>query len=252
MVSSSVANGSSAVDPDSSLADRARGPSPRVKFCGLVDPADVDAAVALGADALGFVLWPGSPRAVSMEAAGQLRRRVPSSVLAVGLFVNASAGEVAAAIEHIGLDVAQFHGDETPEDCEHSSIPWWRAVSMREAADLPRALARFPRAQALVLDAFCEQYGGSGKTFNWQWLLDEPVESGAGSPLRVLSGGLNPANVRHAIELVRPDWVDVSTGIQVDGVPRRKSLARMEEFMAEVRAAQCAVLSAPKPRSANT
>lgn len=213
----------------------------RVKFCGLVESADVDRAVGLGVDAIGFVLWPRSPRALTVEQASALRRQLPSWVLAVGLVVNASPHEVADAVRGIGLDVVQFHGDEEPRDCALSPIPWWRAVRMRSADDLTRALAEYPHAEALVLDAFSDAYGGSGHSFDWNWVgAGAALVANGSMPVRILSGGLNAGNVRDAIVKVRPDWVDVSSGIQVEGAPRLKSESRMQDFMSQVRAADCA------------
>ena len=213
----------------------------RVKFCGLVESADLDCAVRLGVDAIGFVLWPRSPRALTVEQAAALRRRLPSWVLAVGLVVNARPVEIADAVSGIGLDVVQFHGDETPQECGLSPIAWWRAVRMRSANDLAQALGHYPQAEALVLDAFSDAYGGSGHSFDWNWVRGDPESAAKGSgPARILSGGLHGGNVREAIDKVRPDWVDVSSGIQVEGAPRRKSESRMQDFMSQVRAADCA------------
>jgi phosphoribosylanthranilate isomerase len=237
----------------------------RVKFCGLVESADVDCAVRLGVDAVGFVLWPRSPRVLTVEQAAALRRQLPSWVLAVGLVVNASPPEVADAVSGIGLDVVQFHGDETPQECGLSPIPWWRAVRMRSATDLAHAIEQYPQAEALVLDAFSDAYGGSGHSFDWNWVVagvgasagasagvgadgamsaGQPVAKGC-SPARILSGGLHSGNVRDAIVKVRPDWVDVSSGIQVEGAPRLKSESRMQDFMSQVltadSGADCAV-----------
>lgn len=213
----------------------------RVKFCGLVESADLDCAVRLGVDAVGFVLWPRSPRAVTVEHAAALRRQLPSWVLAVGLVVNARPLEVADAVNAIGLDVVQFHGDETPQDCALSPIPWWRAVRMRSADDLTQSLSLYSEAEALVLDAFTDAYGGSGHSFDWNWVGTDTAPVGHGSgPARILSGGLHRGNVREAITQVRPQWVDVSSGIQVEGSPRLKSELRMEDFMSQVRLADCA------------
>ena len=228
----------------------------RVKFCGLVESADVDCAVRLGVDAVGFVLWPRSPRALTVEQAAALRRQLPSWVLAVGLMVNARPVEVADAVSSIGLDVVQFHGDETPQECGLSPIPWWRAVRMRSATDLAHALDQYPQAEALVLDAFSDAYGGSGHSFDWNWVVagagagagagangsvsaGKPAVKGCGAA-RILSGGLHSGNVREAIVKVRPEWVDVSSGIQVEGAPRLKSESRMQDFMSQVLTADCA------------
>ena len=202
----------------------------RVKFCGLVRPGDVDFAVALGVDAIGLVFYPRSPRFVDPEAAAALRRRLPSYVCAVGLFVNEHPERVSELTRTVGLDVVQFHGDEAPDDCATATsgnVPYWRAVRMRGPSDLLESLDRFKAAEAMLLDAFSEGYGGSGKRFEWSWIpteRDRPV---------ILSGGLDPANVKDAILRVRPTAVDVSSGIQ-GADPRTKDASLMEAFMAAV------------------
>jgi len=211
----------------------------RVKFCGLVDSRDVDAAVQLGADAVGFVLWHGSSRALTLTEAASLRRRLPSWVMAVGLVVNAGQTAVEQAVQSVGLDVVQFHGDETPSECAACPLPWWRAVRMRSQSDLLHCCALYQGADAYVLDAFSDGYGGSGQTFDWSWAC------GAIDSPRVLCGGLNPANVTAAIATVRPQWVDVSSGIQMVGQPRRKDPALMAQFMAQVLIADTQTLTAP-------
>ena len=208
----------------------------RVKFCGLVREADVDRAVAIGVDAIGLVFYPRSPRFVDPERAVALRRRLPSYVCAVGLVVNEAPERVRELVRTVGLDVVQFHGDETPEDCAaatHGEVPWWRAVRMRGPADLVESAQRFGASEALLLDAFSEGYGGSGTRFEWSWIparRDHPV---------ILSGGLAPDNVKDAIMRVRPMAVDVSSGIQ-GADPRIKDASRMEAFMAAVIAADAA------------
>lgn len=204
----------------------------RIKFCGLVRPGDVDDAVALGADAVGFVFYPKSPRALTGPQARALRARLPSFVSAVGLFVNAGADEVAATARTAGLDVVQLHGDETPVQCVQAAasaggLPWWKAIRMRPETDLLSSAASFQAAECLVLDAFSDAYGGSGKTFDWSWIP-------ASLPSRiVLSGGLDAGSVGEAIARVRPFAVDVSSGIQGSD-PRTKDRARMERFVAAV------------------
>lgn len=205
----------------------------RIKFCGLVRPGDVDTAVALGVDAIGFVFYPRSSRHLTSEAAALLRRRLPSYVCAVGLFVNEAPERVREVSRAVGLDVIQFHGDETPETCALSAgpaLPWWRAVRMRGPSDLLESTDRFGQAEAMLLDAYSDGYGGSGKGFDWSWIparRDKPV---------ILSGGLGPATVREAISIVRPMAVDVSSGIQ-GADPRTKDATLMEAFVAEVIAA---------------
>jgi phosphoribosylanthranilate isomerase len=203
----------------------------RIKFCGLVRPVDVDTAVALGVDSIGFVFYPKSPRALTDEAATALRRRLPSFVTAVGLFVNASLDEVVATTRRVGLDVLQLHGDETPDIAAQlgaaADRPWWKAIRMRPQTDLLSSSRSFGAAECLLLDAFSDGYGGSGKAFDWSWIP-------AGLPARiVLSGGLDADSVTEAIGRIRPFAVDVSSGIQGSD-PRTKDPARMERFVAAV------------------
>jgi phosphoribosylanthranilate isomerase len=203
----------------------------RIKFCGLVRPGDVDDAVAIGADAVGFVFYPKSPRVLARADAASLRRRLPSWVSAVGLFVNASSREVASAAREVGLDVLQLHGDESPADAAEAGaaagLPWWKAFRMRPETDLLSSTGSFGAAECLVLDAFSDGYGGSGRTFDWSWIP-------SGLPARiVLSGGLDAGSVADAIGRVRPFAVDVSSGIQGDDA-RTKDRSRMERFVAAV------------------
>jgi phosphoribosylanthranilate isomerase len=202
----------------------------RIKFCGLTDADDLRDAVALGVDAVGFVFYPKSPRFVQAAEAARLRRLLPSWVRAVGLFVNEQPAQLRDTAERVGLDVVQFHGDESPAQCLELAPPgtqWWRAVRMRSQDDLLNSFVSFGNAEALLLDSFSQAYGGSGQGFDWSWIPPaRPL------PL-VLSGGLNPDNVGDAIAAVRPTAVDVSSGIQSDD-PRRKARARMERFVARV------------------
>ncbi len=207
----------------------------RIKFCGLVRPEDVDTAVALGVDAVGFVFYARSPRAVDVQLASSLRRRLPSFVSAVGLFVNETPQTLAATASAVGLDVLQLHGDEDPLACaaiSHlaGSLPWWKAIRMKTQADLLSSFGPFGAAECLLLDSFSEGFGGSGKTFDWTWIPPR-------RPVRiVMSGGLDARSVGDAIAAVRPFAVDVSSGIQGDS-PRIKDPARMEQFVNAVLAA---------------
>jgi phosphoribosylanthranilate isomerase len=203
----------------------------RIKFCGLVRAEDVDTAVALGVDAIGFVFYPRSSRALGAEEAAVLRRRLPSFVSAVGLFVDAPLASIRATASRVGLDVLQLHGDETPEQAraagDATGKPWWKAIRMRPETDLLSSARSFDVAESLLLDAFSEGYGGSGKTFDWSWIPRE-------LPSRIiLSGGLDAGTVAEAIGRVRPFAVDVSSGIQGD-TPRLKDRIRMERFVAAV------------------
>ncbi len=228
-------------------------PRTRIKICGLTREQDVDQAVAAGADAIGFVLYAPSPRAVSLARAAQLARRLPPFVTPVLLFVNETAERVQAACAAIPGACLQFHGDESPQQCLEASAgtrPFLRAarIPLGDAAtgfDLVEYAQRYSRAQAILLDAHVDGYGGGGKAFNWS-LLPPSVDSHL-----VLSGGLTPANVTDGILQVRPRCktlaVDVSSGVEAtgpDGQPLKgvKDADKIHRFVAAVRAADAQTL----------
>jgi phosphoribosylanthranilate isomerase len=221
----------------------------RIKICGLTREQDVDAAVAAGADAIGFVLYAKSPRYVSAVRAAELARRLPPFVTPVLLFVNTPAIEIIAACAMIAGSTVQFHGDESSIDCanatNHGARPYLRAarIPLGDAGltfDLVKYANDFSNAQAILLDAHVDGFGGGGKTFNWS-LLPPNVNAHL-----VLSGGLNAANVADGITQVRPRCkslaVDVSSGVEaVDslGMPLKgiKDPEKINLFVAAVRAA---------------
>jgi len=180
----------------------------RIKICGLTREADVDAAVEAGADALGFVLYERSPRFVTLARAVELAQRLPPFVTPVGLFVNASEADVDAASAAIPQLLLQFHGDETPLACRRAARPYLRAARVVPGFDLLDFAARFRDAQAILLDAHVDGYGGGGKVFDWFL-----VRSAVPLPV-VLSGGLHAGNVIQGIQLLRPWAVDVSSGVE--------------------------------------
>ena len=183
-------------------------PRTRIKICGVSRPEDVAAAVDAGADAVGFVFHPGSPRYLTAEKAGVLAAALPPYVTPVGLFVNAVPATIAAAVAVIPALVLQFHGDETPQECAAAGRPYLRAARMAPGFDLLDFARRFDEAQGLLLDAHVEAYGGSGKVFDWS-LVPRAV------PHRlVLSGGLHAGNVGSGIRELRPWAVDVSSGVE--------------------------------------
>jgi len=205
----------------------------RIKICGLTRESDVDEAVAAGADALGFVLYAPSGRSVSLQRAQTLVARLPPFVTPVLLLVNASPSEVRLASEALPQALLQFHGDETPGQCEAPGRPYLRAARMAPGFDLLDFAARFQSAQAVLLDAHVEGYGGSGKVFDWSL-----IPTSVALPL-VLSGGLHPANVSDGIQSVRPWAVDVSTGVEISkGV---KSGPLMRRFIKAVREADARI-----------
>lgn len=201
----------------------------RIKICGLTREDDVDAAVAAGADALGFVFYPASPRYVTPQRAAELVARVPPFVDVVGLFVNAAPEAVRAVCDTVPINVLQFHGDEDAAYCRQFARPYLRAARVRPGLDLVEFARSFPDARGLLLDAFVEGYGGGGHVFDWT--LIPPDLPG----FLVLSGGLTAANVADAIESVRPVAVDVSSGVEMSkGI---KDHSKIAAFVAAVRKA---------------
>lgn len=230
----------------------------RIKICGLTRECDIDAAVAAGADAIGFVMYTKSPRHVSPERAAELARRLPPFVTPVLLFVNELADHVKAIGDRIPNSVVQFHGDELPADCDAIGRPYLRAarVPMGPGAsgfDLLEYAQRFPRASGILLDAHVDGYGGGGLTFDWTAFNWSRLPPNVSSRL-VLSGGLTPANVTDGVLQVRPWAVDVSSGVEQDGpdgkpVKGIKDPAKMHRFVAAVRAADAALNAQPPTAS---
>ena len=184
-------------------------PRTRVKICGLTRTADVVAAAEAGADALGFVFYGPSPRAVSAGQAAALMAQMPAFVTSVGLFVDPDPELVTAVLREAPLDLLQFHGEESPAFCASFGRPFIKAVRMRDGVDLAEEAARFRAARALLVDAYVPGLpGGTGKTLDWAALPDD-----LSLPL-VLAGGLDPLNVAQAINSVRPWAVDVSGGVE--------------------------------------
>lgn len=201
----------------------------RIKICGLTREEDVDAAVAAGADAIGLVFYPASPRYLSLPRAAELARRIPPFVDVVGLFVNAVPEVVRAACDAVPINLLQFHGDEDAAYCRQFSRPYLRAARVRPGLDLVEFARFFPDARGLLLDAFVEGYGGGGHVFDWT--LIPPDLPGH----LVLSGGLTADNVGDAIRRVRPVAVDVSSGVEMGkGI---KDHAKIAAFVAAVRKA---------------
>lgn len=199
----------------------------RIKICGITRAEDAHAAVAAGADALGFVFYPPSPRYIDPAAAAAIIDTLPPLVLSVGLFVNASRTEVESVLATVPLSLLQFHGDEDEAFCRGFARPYIKAARVTPELDLLQYAASFPSARALLLDAFVEGYGGGGKVFDWR-----VIPSGLPLPI-ILSGGLTPENVAAAVRAVRPPAVDVSSGVErAKGI---KDHARIAAFIAGVR-----------------
>jgi phosphoribosylanthranilate isomerase len=180
----------------------------RIKICGITRIEDARTAVELGADALGLVFYPPSPRCVSIEQARGIARAVPPFVTLVGLFVNETEEAVRRVLEAVPLQLLQFHGEEEEAYCRRFNRPYIKAARVKPGLDLIKYADSYPSAQGLLLDAFAEGYGGSGRTFDWSLIparLPLPV---------ILSGGLGADNVAEAVRKLRPWAVDVSSGVE--------------------------------------
>jgi phosphoribosylanthranilate isomerase len=222
----------------------------RIKVCGLTRECDVLAAVAAGADAIGFVMYARSPRHVTPERAAQLANLLPPFVTPVLLFVNEKSETIRASCIEVASATVQFHGDEPPENCDAIQRPYLRAarVPMGPGApgfDLLEYAQRFPRASGILLDAHVDGYGGGGLTFDWTAFNWSRLPPNVSSRL-VLSGGLTPANVTDGVLQVRPWAVDVSSGVEQDGPDGKpakgiKDADKMRRFVAAVREADAAL-----------
>lgn len=196
----------------------------RVKICGITRVEDAISAIDAGCDALGLVFYPPSPRAVTPHQARQITQRIPPFVTVVGLFVNASREAIAKTLQATRIDLLQFHGDESPEQCSGHGRPYVKALRMCDGVDLQRLRQDYRGASALLLDA-CRKGmpGGTGETFEWDRI---PADLAAEI---ILAGGLTPDNVEQAISQVRPYAVDVSGGVeQGRGI---KDQSRIAAFM---------------------
>ncbi len=200
----------------------------RVKICGLTRAEDAREAARLGADAIGLVFYPKSPRAVNAEQALRVLQGLPPFVSVVGLFVDPTETDVRQVLERVPLDLLQFHGEEPAALCEGFGRPWIKAIRMREGIDLRAARQRYGAATGLLLDSYQPGVpGGTGVGFDWDRIPRELASE------IVLAGGLTPANVASAVRSLRPYAVDVSGGVEsAKGI---KDPAKMAAFMREVR-----------------
>jgi phosphoribosylanthranilate isomerase len=199
----------------------------RVKICGITRSEDALTAVENGADAIGLVFYEPSPRNVQLEQAMEIADKVPAFVSVVGLFVNAEAGFIRKIISQVKLDLLQFHGDETPEECASYGLPFIKAIRVKSDTNLVQCAKDFSASKALLLDTYTDGVaGGTGHRFDWSLIpesLDVPV---------ILAGGLNAQNVAQAIKQVSPYAVDVSGGVEISkGI---KDAAKIAAFMQQV------------------
>lgn len=199
----------------------------RVKICGVTRPEDALQAAQLGADAIGLVFYEQSPRYVTIEQARRVTAALPPFVSVVGLFVNADSGVVEQVLDTVPLDVLQFHGDESPEQCERYNRPYIKAVRMHEKVDLDQQISRYARACAMLLDSYRVGVpGGTGDVFDWT-----SVPKGLKKRI-ILAGGLTVNNVTEAILTINPYAVDVSGGVESSkGI---KDADKMSAFIKQV------------------
>ncbi|BBP78154.1 N-(5'-phosphoribosyl)anthranilate isomerase [Pseudomonas sp. Ost2] len=201
----------------------------RSKICGITRIEDALAAVEAGADAIGFVFYAKSPRAVTFQQARAIIAALPPFVTTVGLFVNASRCELGEILDAVPLDLLQFHGDETSEQCEGFHRPYIKALRVKAGDDIAAACRAYPGASGILLDTYVEGvHGGTGEAFDWSL-----VPQGLSKPI-ILAGGLTVENVGDAIARVRPYAVDASGGVERSkGI---KDPAKIKAFIQAVRA----------------
>jgi phosphoribosylanthranilate isomerase len=199
----------------------------RVKICGITRPEDALNAVHNGADAIGLVFYPPSPRNVSISLAAQIASTVPAFVSVVGLFVNADASFVNDVLAQVKLDLLQFHGDETPAECARFERPFIKAIRVKTDTNLVQCAQDFSAAKGLLLDTYTAGVaGGTGHVFDWSL-----IPADLSLPL-ILAGGLTASNVAQAIQQVQPYAVDVSGGVEsAKGI---KDSAKIAAFMQQV------------------
>lgn len=204
-------------------------PVVRSKICGITRIEDARVAVDAGADAIGLVFYAPSPRAVSVSQARQIIAALPPFITTVGLFVNATRCEIGEILDAVPLDALQFHGDETPDQCEGHGRPWYKALRVKPGDDIVAKAERYAGASAILLDTFVAGVpGGTGEVFDWSL-----VPAGLPKPV-ILAGGLNADNVQQAIAQVRPFAVDVSGGVEREkGI---KDALAVRTFVERVRA----------------
>lgn len=204
----------------------------RVKICGITNHVDASDAIALGADAIGFIFHPPSPRYVSPEKVAEIIAGLPPFVSTVGLFVDLKFEDVRKVIDVSGVGCLQFHGEEEESLCDSFGLPWFKTIKMMQGADVVEKVSRYNRSSAVLFDTGDSNLaGGTGKTFDWKLIpksMNKPY---------IVAGGLNTQNVRKVIKMTKPFAVDVCSGVESDKGKKDKSklkdfitLAKQREF----------------------
>ena len=200
----------------------------RIKICGITSVEDALAAAQLGADAIGLVFYPPSPRYVEVEQAAEIAAALPPFVTTVGLFVNADEQTISEVVSRVRIDLIQFHGNECQDYCGLHQRPYLKAVRMSDEVDLDKQMTDYAQARALLLDTYKAGVpGGTGEQFNWDRVPAHLADK------IILAGGLTPENVKDAIAQVHPYAVDVSGG--VESAPGKKDKEKMARFIEAVR-----------------
>ena len=214
----------------------------RVKFCGITRFEDISQAVDLGVDALGFILYPKSKRALSFDQLQSLLKAVPVWVNSVVLLVNPSATEVRRVIKEVRPDYLQFHGDETAEFCEQFDYPYLRAIrvgapGIATPEEIAQTVANYPQARAFIFDAYSPGYGGAGISFDAD-LLNVVRDQQAKEKI-IIAGGLHPQNIRSFVQKYQPFGVDLCSGLESS--PGHKDPVKMQRFMSELALGQASL-----------
>jgi phosphoribosylanthranilate isomerase len=201
----------------------------RVKICGITSIRDAQVVSDSGADAIGLVFYPRSPRHVTIEQAAEIVAAIPPFVTTVALFLDARAEDIRAVLEQVPVDLIQFHGDECPPECGQYGRPYIKAIGMKGGTNAQAYADTYPDARGFLLDSHAVgEAGGTGQRFDWSMTpeLGKPV---------ILAGGLNPDNAAEAVTIARPFGLDVSSGVESE--PGIKDPEKVHRFMNEVRRA---------------
>ena len=203
----------------------------RIKICGITTLEDAKAAIELGADALGFVFYPPSPRHIELQTAAEISHQLPPFITTTALFVDSSRQQIKTILNTARIDCLQFHGNEHAKDCEGYNRPWIKAIRMKADIDLIEQRQIYKNASALLLDTYVKGIaGGTGEKFPWQ-LIPESLRSEI-----ILAGGLTTENVCQAVKTVQPWAVDVSGGVEKE--KGMKDHVKIAQFIKEVRAGE--------------
>ena len=200
----------------------------KIKICGITNLSDALDAVRLGADALGFVFYPGSKRYIEPVKAKEIADSLPPFVKKVGVFSNEKADVVREISGIVNLDLLQIHGDETPGYCDSLDSPYIKAFRLKDANTLGEVNQY--NTNYILFDTYsADEYGGTGRAFDWDMLKNHPFEN----KYVILSGGLNPGNIKEAVNLLQPYAVDVSSGVEES--PGKKDIGKIKKFIEAVR-----------------